>query len=70
MGKFIELTRSSNARPVLVNVENIAYLQDRGDGHSPAIYFIAPERDGQASINVVESYSKVKQAIRDASDFK
>jgi hypothetical protein len=61
MAKFIELTSNKSKRPVLINIDNVAWISTREGSNSSlvtVIHFNMANSENTVSLTVSESYEK------------
>ena len=65
MASFIELTESQQSKKILVNLEEVTFIQvfEKKKGKTTMIHFTSSTYNADRSIGVIEDYDTVKDLV-------
>ena len=65
MASFIELTESQQSKKILVNLEEVTFIQvfEKKKGKTTMIHFTSSTYNADRSIGVIEDYDTVKELV-------
>jgi hypothetical protein len=65
MASFIELTESQQSKKILVNLEEVTFIQvfEKKKGKTTMIHFTSSTYNADRSIGVIEDYDTVKDFV-------